>query len=142
MSTVESIILAAIIILVVLGCMIIVENCKGDVMPEESPGRITITDKETNMDTGQAVQPVIENIYTKQIGQFINAVDEIAEHVMTIGHKVSIMLEEQPPIKEGQPPVDSPRTSTTVLSGNLAELASHITTLGNGVLDLENRIIT
>lgn len=135
-------------------------------MTEGSPsGRITITDKEqkdnmvkqleqrleglaqselereTEMGTGQAVQPASENIYTKQIGQFINAVDEISSHIEAIGHKASIILEEQPPAEE-RPPLEPSRTSTTVLSGSLAELASHIAVLGNKVIDLENRIIS
>lgn len=178
MDKIETLIVIAIIVISVMLMMVIVDNCRGDIM-EENPGS-TFTDaelrayrpeqllelaaerekatrdelglgkrikehlnevKETLTDMTQAAQPSKENIYTEQIGQCINAINEIGTHVEGIEHQIGIILEPAPTQESTGSMPDMPTTSTTNLSCHLAELASYIAKLGEHVIRLENRII-
>lgn len=97
--------------------------------------------EETTMSVGQPGQPSEENIYTEQIGQCVNAIDEIGTHVEGIERKAGIILGPAPQ-QEGKGSLPGvPSTSTTNLSSHLAELASHVARLGEHVIQLEDRII-
>ncbi len=99
-------------------------------------------ERETTMSAEQAASPAKENIYTEQIGQLINATDEILVHVDVIEKRISVMLGPSSIEKADASLPDVPPDSPTILSQCLAELASHIALLGERVIHLETRIIS